>query len=387
MFVTLQCDRYRRHKLIQSTPLECVTASIGVALLRMIGIIYKYTSPSGKVYIGQTTQEKRRRKTFLNLNKSYGGVKINNARHRYSPEAFTYEVLCRIKFATAKEAQEKLDELEEYYIKEFDTYRNGYNMTFGGYTTTGMKLSEKTRLKLSRIRKGKKKPPLSEEQKKAHSERMKELYADPEWKAKRLLVDRSVETRSKRGEKVKGEKNGMFGKVHTLAARKKMSASRKGEKNHNYGKTFSDEHKRKCRESALKRTPMLEETKIKIKFASGVAVCQYSISGEFIAEYPTAKIAAQAIGKESSCILKCCKDQRAMAYGFKWKYKDAPLLELNNLDRNTWISISEAIELSGHKSVVLYYHMDVIKDIPYKQHGKRRYLHKPSILSIFVCAV
>lgn len=35
MFVTLQCDRYRRHKLIQSTPLECVTASIGVALLRI----------------------------------------------------------------------------------------------------------------------------------------------------------------------------------------------------------------------------------------------------------------------------------------------------------------------------------------------------------------
>lgn len=49
---------------------------------QMIGIIYKYTSPSGKVYIGQTTQEKRRRKTFLNLNKSYGGVKIDNARRR-----------------------------------------------------------------------------------------------------------------------------------------------------------------------------------------------------------------------------------------------------------------------------------------------------------------
>lgn len=31
----MHCDRYRRHKLIQSTPLECVTASIGVALLRM----------------------------------------------------------------------------------------------------------------------------------------------------------------------------------------------------------------------------------------------------------------------------------------------------------------------------------------------------------------
>lgn len=132
---------------------------------------------------------------------------------------------------------------------------------------------------------------------------------------------------------------------------------------------------------------MTEETKIKLKLASGVAVCQFSVDGEFITEYPTAKIAAQAIGKESSCILKCCKGQRGMAYGFKWKYKDAPLLELDSLDRNTWIPISEAMELSGHKNVVLYYHMDIIKDIPYKQHGKRRYLHKPSILSIFKHAV
>lgn len=35
----MQCDRYRRHKLIQSTPLECVTASIGVALLRMATLL------------------------------------------------------------------------------------------------------------------------------------------------------------------------------------------------------------------------------------------------------------------------------------------------------------------------------------------------------------
>lgn len=35
----------------------------------MRGIIYKYTSPSGKVYIGQTTKEHQRRNTFLNEKK------------------------------------------------------------------------------------------------------------------------------------------------------------------------------------------------------------------------------------------------------------------------------------------------------------------------------
>ena len=44
------------------------------------GIIYKYTSPSGKVYIGQTINEKDRRKHFLIQKLSYGGIKIDTAR-------------------------------------------------------------------------------------------------------------------------------------------------------------------------------------------------------------------------------------------------------------------------------------------------------------------
>ena len=67
----------------------------------MTGIIYKYTSPSGKIYIGQTTDEKRRIKTFFNLNKSYGGKNIDNARHKYGPNKFIYEVLKTIKIGRA----------------------------------------------------------------------------------------------------------------------------------------------------------------------------------------------------------------------------------------------------------------------------------------------
>lgn len=53
----------------------------------MEGIIYKYVSPSGKVYIGQTIEEKKRRRIFNNLNQSYGGVKIDNARKKKSDSA------------------------------------------------------------------------------------------------------------------------------------------------------------------------------------------------------------------------------------------------------------------------------------------------------------
>lgn len=47
------------------------------------GIIYKYTSPSGKSYIGQTINEVQRRYDFRNLNETYAGLKIENARHKY----------------------------------------------------------------------------------------------------------------------------------------------------------------------------------------------------------------------------------------------------------------------------------------------------------------
>lgn len=43
------------------------------------GVIYKYTSPSNKVYIGQTTDEEMRKYRFK-TSVNYGGLKIDNAR-------------------------------------------------------------------------------------------------------------------------------------------------------------------------------------------------------------------------------------------------------------------------------------------------------------------
>ena len=64
----------------------------------MKGIIYKYTSPSGKVYIGQTLNEEQRRKDFLGKAYKYAGMGINNARMKYGPENFEYEVLYEKEF-------------------------------------------------------------------------------------------------------------------------------------------------------------------------------------------------------------------------------------------------------------------------------------------------
>ncbi len=113
------------------------------------GIIYKYTSPSGKIYIGQTINEQKRRNTFLNINLRYGGLKIDNARKKYLPENFSYEVIYEEWFINTDDSISVLDEKEIYYISLYNSYKEGYNSTLGGYTSTGFYPNEETRIKMS----------------------------------------------------------------------------------------------------------------------------------------------------------------------------------------------------------------------------------------------
>ena len=70
--------------------------------------IYMWTSPSGKSYIGQTVNLKKRYNSFLRFNKNYSGDKINNARKKYNNESdWKYEVL---EYCDVNE----LDEREKY---------------------------------------------------------------------------------------------------------------------------------------------------------------------------------------------------------------------------------------------------------------------------------
>ena len=103
----------------------------------MKGIIYKWTcNINGKSYIGQTVNEKRREQDFLNEAKSYAGEKINNARkkHGLSDGTWTKTVLKRLwcKNGREDELRERLNYWERYNIEQFDTIKNGYNITNGG---------------------------------------------------------------------------------------------------------------------------------------------------------------------------------------------------------------------------------------------------------------
>lgn len=104
------------------------------------GIIYKYTSPSGKVYIGQTVDEKKRRKDFLSANNPYAGDKINKARKKYGPENFEYEILTTVSadsveslcdlleggasFRNWKKTQEQVEKQRIFLINYYKIHEN-----------------------------------------------------------------------------------------------------------------------------------------------------------------------------------------------------------------------------------------------------------------------
>lgn len=164
------------------------------------GIIYRYKSPSGKYYIGQTIDEYSRRTIFLNVNLKYGGPKIENARKKYGPENFEYTVLMKVTGDNKEEVKQYLDTLEIGFIKMYDSINIGYNSNEGGLGNRGYK---PTKEHIERTRKS-----------------LKEKDIIP-WNKGKKCGNRSEETKLKISQKLKG-------KHPSDETRKKLSESHKG---------------------------------------------------------------------------------------------------------------------------------------------------------------
>src|SRR6056300_228418 len=89
------------------------------------GIIYKITSPAGKVYVGQTVRSFEKRMQEHRDVKSKCSA-VRNAIDKYGDE-MKYEII------EDNVPQEQLDEREIYWISYFNSLRpNGYNLKTGG---------------------------------------------------------------------------------------------------------------------------------------------------------------------------------------------------------------------------------------------------------------
>lgn len=189
-------------------------------------------------YIGQSAKiEKRKRQHLSELrNGIHKNPYMQRAYNKYGEESMTFEVLCEC-------AEDKLNELEEYYIYTMQTFVDdnpqGMNLNTGG---GGRNMSDKTRAKISEVTKGKKR---SAEARAKMSEANKGKKHSPETKAKM--------SEAKKGKKLSAE------------TKAKISEAKKGN-NFRKGRTLSPETRAKISE-AKKGHAVLPETRAKISEA------------------------------------------------------------------------------------------------------------------------
>lgn len=96
--------------------------------------VYKITNKiNGKMYIGCTSQgiKKRFKEHLYSHKKNRNNQYLYRAFRKYGPENFKISLLIEA------ETYEKMLSAEIKYIKKYDTYHNGYNMTLGGEGTVG----------------------------------------------------------------------------------------------------------------------------------------------------------------------------------------------------------------------------------------------------------
>jgi len=178
--------------------------------------IYKITSPSERIYIGQAVNIERRFKEYQNIKKSKQQIKLNRSFNKYGIENHTFEILEECDTLL-------LNDRERHHQEFYDVLNKGLNCTLVKSNDRSGVLNDETKLKISLANTGN-----------FHNE----------------------ETRAKMGIKNKG-------RIASQETRDKMSKSRTGVKlseehvksisDGKKGVLFSDEHKQNLSNKKIER--------------------------------------------------------------------------------------------------------------------------------------
>jgi group I intron endonuclease len=110
--------------------------------------IYKsVNTKNGKVYIGFDSNWPNRFKIHKSSSKKQDS-KFYRAIRKYGWDNFEWSVIYQ-----SKDKQHTLKEMENYFINEYDSMKNGYNSTLGGDGALGLIFSEETKRKISQANK------------------------------------------------------------------------------------------------------------------------------------------------------------------------------------------------------------------------------------------
>jgi group I intron endonuclease len=113
--------------------------------IKGVGYVYKITSPTNRVYIGQSINLRARINKYRQIN-CKGQIRIYNSLLKYGTSNHKLEILETI----TSNIKEELDLLECYYIGLFDCLNLGLNSHIGGANKIP---NEATKLKMSEAQK------------------------------------------------------------------------------------------------------------------------------------------------------------------------------------------------------------------------------------------
>lgn len=157
--------------------------------------IYKITNKiNNKIYIGQTQKKiKNRWKEHIRIANRYAKTHIDNkytfaihkAMAKYGIDNFIFEIL----YEQDNLSLDKLNELEMKFIKEYNTFKYGYNLTQGGDGTKGTPISEKQKEYYRQLYTGRK---LSEEHKKNIAQGLLNRNYKTSDKTKKIISDKQT---------------------------------------------------------------------------------------------------------------------------------------------------------------------------------------------------
>lgn len=217
--------------------------------------IYKATNIfNGKIYIGFDSHWPKRKREHLYASRHGSTLYFHNALPKYGSDSFTWEVICQ-----SKDGQHLLNEMEPYFIKEFNSFHmngHGYNMTLGGEGGLGHIMSEDTKNKMSELAKlrprqlhteeTKIKIGLSHKGRKKSEEHRQKLKRPKSVEHRRKLSDankgKSIPdvVKEKISVSLSGSNNPMYGKLgeqhpayghrHTEETKRRISEKKKGKK-------------------------------------------------------------------------------------------------------------------------------------------------------------
>lgn len=266
--------------------------------------IYKITNKiNGKSYIGQSVCIERRWKEHLNR---HSKSLIHKAIEKYGEQNFDFSIVEEC-------CQEDLDEKEQYWIKYYNTFNDGYNLTRGGnsgffydieavyedflrtgnihktaenigcHTTTARNILRIFDINLTEYQKDK---PVEQ--------------IDPIT----LKVVKIYDTIQDAADAVHVNRSGISG---ALSGHKKSAGGY---------------YWREVGSSKVFQSKKLKQWKRKIN--------QYDLNDNFIFQHNSIADALRSLGKnpkQATYIIKVCKGEKESVYGYKWKYSADAIAE------------------------------------------------------------